>query len=132
MKFMPASTQASSRRNDSVSSTVQPKTLPPRQSGETRRSDRPSRRSEEGFIEELLQERRRPAGDAAPPSVPGKNHGGAVLLDARRVRASAALRDGPAAAAAVSRRVHVLPGEHGQQAPVGGRFEAASALEAGR
>ena len=49
MKFMPASTQASSRRNDSASSTVQPKTLPPRQSGETWRSERPSRRSEEAI-----------------------------------------------------------------------------------
>jgi len=47
--------------------------LPPRQSGETRRSDRPSRRSEEGFIEELLQERRRPAGAALGPDLAARH-----------------------------------------------------------
>src|SRR6185436_872230 len=43
-KFMPASTQASRRRNDIDSSTVQPKTLPPRQIGETSRPERPRER----------------------------------------------------------------------------------------
>ena len=42
MKFMPASTQASSKLNDVASSTVHPKTLPPKASGETCRPDRPS------------------------------------------------------------------------------------------
>src|SRR5215207_9290402 len=44
MKLNPASRKASSSRNEVASSTVQPKTLPPKQRGETRRSDRPSRR----------------------------------------------------------------------------------------
>src|SRR3712207_578686 len=44
MKFSPASTAASSSLNDVASSTVQPNTLVPRQSGGTIRSERPSRR----------------------------------------------------------------------------------------
>src|SRR6476620_4335588 len=54
-KFIPASTQASRRRNDIDSSTVQPKTLPPRQIRETSRPERPSGRSEEEGMRRLLQ-----------------------------------------------------------------------------
>ncbi len=46
MKFMPASSQASSSENDVASSTVQPKTLPPKHSGETCRPLRPRERRE--------------------------------------------------------------------------------------
>ena len=53
MKFMPASTQASSRRNDIASSTVQPKTLPPRQMRETCEAGAAERRSG-GFIEAIV------------------------------------------------------------------------------
>ena len=42
MKSSPASSARSSSRNDVSSSAVQPNTLPPRQSGATRRSERPS------------------------------------------------------------------------------------------
>src|SRR5450755_1459689 len=54
-KFMPASTQASRRRNDIASSMVQPKTLPPRQRRETCRPERPSGRSVGVLIDRLLQ-----------------------------------------------------------------------------
>jgi hypothetical protein len=64
MKFMPASTQASSRRNDIASSTVQPNTLPPRQSGETWRPERPSARYDDVSIKGLLQSCAEPAGAA--------------------------------------------------------------------
>src|SRR5277367_2139782 len=42
MKFVPPPTQASSNLNAVLSSMVQPNTLPPKASGDTRRDERPS------------------------------------------------------------------------------------------